>query len=72
MGQPLSCDRKERQMAYGRIVNIEYHSEEDYEIALKKWIEWFPHNTSDALSRNTQNVQALAKSRFRVGRQCRR
>ena len=40
-------------MAYGRIVNIEYQSEEDYEIAIKKWIEQFPGNTPDALSRNT-------------------
>ena len=40
-------------MAYGRIVNIEYQSKEDYEICLQKWIEWFPHNTPDALSRNT-------------------
>ena len=40
-------------MAYGRIVNIEYQSEEDYEIAIKKWSEWFPGNTPDALSRNT-------------------
>ena len=40
-------------MAYGRIVNIEYQSEEDYEIGIKKWIDWFPHNTPAESSRNT-------------------
>ena len=40
-------------MAYGRIVNIEYQSKEDYEVGIQKWIEWFPDNTPPALSRNT-------------------
>ena len=40
-------------MAYGRIVNIEHQSEEDYEIGIKKWIDWFPPDTPDALSSNT-------------------
>ena len=40
-------------MAYGRIVNIEYQTKEDYEVGIQKWIEWFPDNTPPALSRNT-------------------
>ena len=40
-------------MAYGRIVNIEYQSKEDYEVDIQKWTAWFPDNTPPALSRNT-------------------
>ena len=38
-------------MAYSRIVNVEYRSEQDMELFLSKWNSWMPHHMPDATSR---------------------
>ena len=38
-------------MAYSRIVNVEYRSEQDMEIFLSKWNGWMLKNMPDAISR---------------------
>jgi len=38
-------------MAYSRIVNVEYRSEQDMEIFLSKWHGWMLKNMPDANSR---------------------
>ena len=38
-------------MAYSRIVNVEYKSEEDMELFLSKWKDWMPEHMPVATSR---------------------
>ena len=38
-------------MAYARILNMEFKSEQDLEIFIGKWKDWFPENMPYALSR---------------------
>ena len=38
-------------MAYSRVVNVEYRSEQDMEIFLSKWNGWMLKNMPDAISR---------------------
>ena len=38
-------------MAYSRIVNVEYRSEEDMELFLSKWKDWMPKHMPPAISR---------------------
>ena len=38
-------------MAYSRIVNVEYRSEEDMELFLYKWKDWMPKHMPEAISR---------------------
>ena len=38
-------------MAYSRIVNVEYRTEQDMELFLSKWNSWMPHHMPDATSR---------------------
>ena len=38
-------------MAYSRIVNVEYRSEEDMELFLSKWKDWMPKHMPAAISR---------------------
>jgi MarR-like DNA-binding transcriptional regulator SgrR of sgrS sRNA len=42
---------KDLKMAYSRIVNVEYRSEQDMELFLSKWNSWMPHHMPDATSR---------------------
>ena len=38
-------------MAYSRIVNVEYRSEQDMEVFLSKWKVWMPEHMQEATSR---------------------
>ena len=38
-------------MAYSRIVNVEYRSEQDMEEFLSKWKVWMPEHMPEAMSR---------------------
>ena len=38
-------------MAYSRIVNVEYRSEQDMEQFLENWKDWMPKHMPDAISR---------------------
>jgi len=38
-------------MAYSRIVNVEYRSEQDMEVFLSKWKVWRPEHMPEATSR---------------------
>ena len=38
-------------MAYSRLVNVEYRSEQDMEQFLKNWKDWMPKHMPDAISR---------------------
>ena len=38
-------------MAYSRIVNVEYRSEQDMGLFLSKWKDWMPKHMPDAISR---------------------
>ena len=38
-------------MAYSRIVNIEYRSEQDMGLFLSKWKDWMPKHMPEAISR---------------------
>ena len=38
-------------MAYSRIVNVEYRSEQDMRLFLSKWKDWMPKHMPDAISR---------------------
>ncbi|MDA9613130.1 hypothetical protein N9S22_03345 [Paracoccaceae bacterium] len=38
-------------MAYSRIVNVEYRSEQDVEVFLSKWKVWMPEHMPEATSR---------------------
>ena len=38
-------------MAYSRIVNIEYRSEQDMGVFLSKWKDWMPKHMPEAISR---------------------
>ena len=38
-------------MAFSRIVNIEYRSEQDMELFLYKWKDWMPKYMPDAINR---------------------
>ena len=38
-------------MAYSRIVNIEYRSEQDMGLFLSKWRDWMPKHMPEAISR---------------------
>ena len=52
MGQPLSCDKKgEMRMAYARVLNMILKSEEDLEIYIGEWKNWFPEKMPSVLSR---------------------
>jgi MarR-like DNA-binding transcriptional regulator SgrR of sgrS sRNA len=46
-----SSQSKDLKMAYSRIVNVEYRSEQDMELFLSKWNSWMPHHMPDATSR---------------------
>ena len=38
-------------MAYSRLVNVEYRSEQDMEQFLENWKDWMPKHMPDAISR---------------------
>ena len=38
-------------MAYSRIVNVEYRSEQDMGVFLSKWKDWMPRHMPEAISR---------------------
>jgi len=38
-------------VAYSRIVNVEYRSEQDMGLFLSKWKDWMPKHMPDAISR---------------------
>ena len=47
-------------MAYSRIVNVEYRSEEDMELFLYKWKDWMPKYMPKAINRTMVKTGATS------------